>query len=214
MVSGWELVMRKTAHMIRGLEFGAGPVVDGWGPWKLTWPSCNAPCCNQSCPNNEALVNAGHWGSVELPVFLREHTDSLQWRCALIPQRVQKLCLSSQTLPHLPSVFIWLILIWILYGKTNYKASPAAQMVKASTYNAGDLGFHPWVGKIPWRRKWHPHSSTLAWKIPWTEEPGGLQSMGWQRVRHDWATSPSPSNSFSLWGSRVLQLEKRLRSAI
>ena len=30
-----------------------------------------------------------------------------------------------------------------------------------------------------------PHSSTLAWKIPWTEEPGGLQSMGLQRVRHD-----------------------------
>jgi len=30
-----------------------------------------------------------------------------------------------------------------------------------------------------------PHSSTLAWKIPWTEEPGVLQSMGSQRVRHD-----------------------------
>ena len=30
-----------------------------------------------------------------------------------------------------------------------------------------------------------PHSSTLAWKIPWTEEPGGLQSMGLQRVGHD-----------------------------
>ena len=29
------------------------------------------------------------------------------------------------------------------------------------------------------------HSSTLAWKIPWTEEPGGLQSIGSQRVRHD-----------------------------
>ena len=36
-----------------------------------------------------------------------------------------------------------------------------------------------------------PHSSTLAWKIPWMEEPGGLQSMGWQRVRHDWTTSLS-----------------------
>ena len=35
------------------------------------------------------------------------------------------------------------------------------------------------------------HSSTLAWKIPWTEEPGGLQSMGSQRARHDWATSLS-----------------------
>ena len=36
-----------------------------------------------------------------------------------------------------------------------------------------------------------PHSSTLAWKIPWTEEPGELQSMGSQRVGHDWATSLS-----------------------
>ena len=38
---------------------------------------------------------------------------------------------------------------------------------------------------------WAPHSSTLSWKIPWTEEPGGLQSMGSLRVRHDWATSLS-----------------------
>ena len=34
-----------------------------------------------------------------------------------------------------------------------------------------------------------PHSSTLAWKIPWTEEPGRLQSMGSLRVGHNWATS-------------------------
>ena len=34
-----------------------------------------------------------------------------------------------------------------------------------------------------------PHSSTLPWKIPWMEKPGGLQSMGSQRVRHDWTTS-------------------------
>ena len=36
-----------------------------------------------------------------------------------------------------------------------------------------------------------PHSSTFAWKIPWMEEPGGLQSMGLLRVGHDWATSLS-----------------------
>ena len=36
-----------------------------------------------------------------------------------------------------------------------------------------------------------PHSSTLAWKIPWMEEPGGLQSMGLWRVGHNWATSLS-----------------------
>ena len=33
-----------------------------------------------------------------------------------------------------------------------------------------------------------PHSSTLAWKIPWTKEPGRLQSMGSRRARHNWAT--------------------------
>ena len=42
------------------------------------------------------------------------------------------------------------------------------------------------------------HSSTLAWKIPWTEEPGRLQSMGSLRVRHDWATSLSLS-TFMHW---------------
>ena len=35
------------------------------------------------------------------------------------------------------------------------------------------------------------HSSTLAWKIPWMGDPGRLQSMGWQRVGHNWGTSLS-----------------------
>ena len=50
-------------------------------------------------------------------------------------------------------------------------------------------GFNPSVGKIRWRRKWQPHSSILAWRIPWTEEPGGLQFMESQRVGHDWITN-------------------------
>ena len=41
------------------------------------------------------------------------------------------------------------------------------------------------------------HSCILAWKIPWTEEPGRLQSMGLQRIRHDWVTSLSLSLSLS-----------------
>ena len=43
------------------------------------------------------------------------------------------------------------------------------------------------------------HSSTLAWEIPWTEEPGGLQSMGSRRVGHDRATSLSLF-TFMHWG--------------
>ena len=40
-----------------------------------------------------------------------------------------------------------------------------------------------------WEKAMTTHSSTLAWKIPWTEEPGRLQSMGLLRIRHDWAAS-------------------------
>ena len=43
--------------------------------------------------------------------------------------------------------------------------------------------------KDPLEKEMATHSSTLAWKIPWMEEPGRLQSMGSQRVGHDWATS-------------------------
>ena len=43
----------------------------------------------------------------------------------------------------------------------------------------------------PLEKEMATHSSTLAWKIAWTEKPGRLQSMGSQRVRHDWATSLS-----------------------
>ena len=46
--------------------------------------------------------------------------------------------------------------------------------------------FDPWVRKIPLEEAMANHSSILAWRIPWTEEPGGLQSIESQRVRHDW----------------------------
>ena len=55
--------------------------------------------------------------------------------------------------------------------------------------------FHLWVGKIPWRRKWQPPPVFFAWEIPWTEEPGELQSMWLQRVRHNLATKQQQINS-------------------
>ena len=51
----------------------------------------------------------------------------------------------------------------------------------------------------PLEKEMATHSSVLAWKIPCTEEPGGLQSMGSQRVRHDWVTNPFTSLSYILY---------------
>ena len=54
---------------------------------------------------------------------------------------------------------------------------------KASVYTVGDLGSIP-SQEDPLEEGMATHSSILAWKIPWTEEPDGLQSMGLQRVGH------------------------------
>ena len=60
-------------------------------------------------------------------------------------------------------------------------------MVKNTPANAGDAGLIP--GEDRWEDRLEEgmatHSSILAWRIPWTEEPGGLQSMGSQRIRHN-----------------------------
>ena len=61
---------------------------------------------------------------------------------------------------------------------------PGGSAVKNLPANAGDLGFIPgW--EDPLEKGMATHSSTLAWLSPWTEEPGGLQSLGSQRVGHD-----------------------------
>ena len=60
-------------------------------------------------------------------------------------------------------------------------------------------------GEDPLEKEIATHSSTLAWKIPWTEEPGGLQSMESQRVGHDWVTSLS---LFTLDVSKEVEKER------
>ena len=61
-----------------------------------------------------------------------------------------------------------------------------AQKVKESACNAGDPDSIPGSGRSPAEGNgMASHSSILAWIIPWTEEPGGLQSMGLQRVGHN-----------------------------
>ena len=70
----------------------------------------------------------------------------------------------------------------------SFTGLPRWSSDKESTYQCRRCGFHPWVGKIPWRRKWQPTPVFLPGKIPRTEETGGLQSIGSQRVGQDWAT--------------------------
>ena len=73
------------------------------------------------------------------------------------------------------------------------------------------------IGRAPnseekkWEKGRAAHSSSLAWRIPWTEKPGRLQSMGSQRVRHDWATNTHTQEllrmAWMAWGRK----EKKAR---
>ena len=74
----------------------------------------------------------------------------------------------------------------------KYKASLVAQRLKCLPAMQ-----KTWIQSLgredPLEKEMAPHSSILTWRIPWTEEPCGLQFMGWQRVGYGWATSLSLS---------------------
>ena len=82
--------------------------------------------------------------------------------------------------------------IQLVYILTHSVGFPGGSDSKEFTCNMGDLGSEgPWVGKIPLEKGMATYSNILAWRIPWTEEPGGLLFTGSQRVGHDWATKHS-----------------------
>jgi len=64
---------------------------------------------------------------------------------------------------------------------------PGGSVVNNLPANAGDAGSNPGSGRSLQKER-ATHSSILVWKIPWTEEPGRLQSTGWRRVEHDLVT--------------------------
>ena len=74
-------------------------------------------------------------------------------------------------------------------------------LVRASRWLCSPMQ-ETWVQSLGWENPLEEsmatHSSVLAWRIPWTEEPGGLQSMGWQRVGHDLAANSKSSQKMGL----------------
>ena len=76
------------------------------------------------------------------------------------------------------------------------KDPPAMQQTRVGSLGRED----------PLEKEMATHSNILTWEIPWTEEPGGLQSMGLQRVRHDLATKQQHFDRFELIPKRKLSM--------
>ena len=81
---------------------------------------------------------------------------------------------------HLCSILWWFILMGVLGFPVAQAIKNLPAMWKTQVQSLG------W--EDPLEKGMAPHPSIIAWRIPWTEEPGGLQSMGLKRVGHSWAT--------------------------
>ena len=103
----------------------------------------------------------------------------------------------------------------VMRHMTSLMGSPQQEASWPSVYTCGPLlvflNFNLFtckMGIIVMMLAMAPHSSTLAWKTPWTEETGRLQSMGSRRVGHDWATS------LSLFTFNALEKEMATHSSV
>ena len=85
---------------------------------------------------------------------------------------------------------------------------PGGSDGKESAYNVGDLGSIPGL-EDSLEEGMAIHSSILAWRTPWTEEPGRLQSMGSHRVEHNWARKHSTGSHWNK-DSNGKEKEKKL----
>ena len=120
-------------------------------------------------------------------------TFSETWNCLTIKTKMETvLCFISLILSiERHCVFIFFLMsntLYHLFHPLWTRASLVAQSLKNTPAVQ-----ETWVQSLGWentlRRKWQPTPVSLAWKSLWTVEPGGLQFMGSQRVRHDWATN-------------------------
>ena len=86
------------------------------------------------------------------------------------------------------NIFEIYVKVYFYVGSRNRTLLPSGLVGKESVHSAGDQ--IQYLGQEdPLEEKMATHSNILAWRIPWTEEPGGQQSMGSQRVRHHCATN-------------------------
>ena len=141
------------------------------------------------------------WGQVSFPApqalwILKAHEHSLSGCC----YRKWPQSSSMSLCPHFLFIYLFIcILIFIYIGSrvvSDVLFVLGVQELDSVMYRSflrffSHIDYYIVFSRVPSEKAMASHSSTLAWKIPWMEEPGRLQSMGSLRVGHHWATSLS-----------------------
>ena len=111
--------------------------------------------------------------------------SSQEGSCPRLPRPHHRGLLGPEAVAETPALQLEVLRLVLALDLSG--GSPGRSVVKNPLANAGgtgDGGSIPGSGRSP-EKEMTAHSSILAWRIPWTEEPGGLRSMGSQRVGHD-----------------------------
>ena len=128
------------------------------GEWRGGDRSVKA-CRHEQC--EEGAIRNEWWPLGDWEVYPYLYTLCIYWICSWVTD---------------------ITIIWPVKG-----AFQVALVVKNPPANAGETWVQSLGPEDPLKEGRATHSNVLAWRIPWTEEPGGLQSMGLQRVRHNWS---------------------------
>ena len=140
----------------------------------------------RQAPLSKALSRQDYWSGLLCPPPGNLPNQGLNPRLLCVPALAGRFFTASATWAALVSEY----LLWIGLAISHQTNS----IGKESACNAGDLGSIPGEGN-----GMAIHSSILAWRIPWTEEPGRLQSMGLQRAGHDWSDLARTHTLFLKW---------------
>ena len=135
--------------------------------------------------SSHALGSKGrHLATVGQVLFYNPMGYSQQWIAQLFSKWAVHICKYRDQKQFYYRRSKWLLQQWRV---EDFRSGSNG---KASAYNVGDPGsILGWEDLL--EKEMATHSSILAWRMLWTEEPGRLQCMGSQKVRHDWATSLS-----------------------
>ena len=173
---------------------GVPHIFSNWFPSKVAHYFCDVP------GKGFFSLPVFQWNAEDISLCLEVYFPHCLRKWSLLSSVWLKIFFKS-TLSIFSYMIISLLDLESLFTSNNYiifycfpldfmRASLVAQMVKClpavRETRVWSLGWED-----PLEKEMATHSSTLAWKIPWTEEPDRLQSMGSQKVGHDWVTSLS-----------------------
>ena len=148
-----------------------------WSSWVWTWVNFSPALHQHGSGSSHHCCCFAH---VELHSLFSSANPN-------ISQCPDEFALLQENIPYFFSPISSLFLVFFFF-LNPFRDFPGGSVVKNPSANAGEMQVQSLRWEDPLEKEMASHSSILVWEIPWTEEPGRLQSVGSQRVEHDLVT--------------------------